>query len=476
MEIPPSGARGYHLTNVILHGATVVMLLLALNALTCCFWRSVIVAAIFAVHPLRLESVAWITERKDVLSGVFAFAAVWAYARYGHASMRVLRPALHWFWLALTCVLLILALMSKSTPVTLPFVLLLLDYWPLKRIDLTRGLSAVMRRIVWLVIEKIPLFLITAGSCWITMHGGRRAVADLPHLLRVTNAIVSYVRYIGKMFWPVDLCLYYPLPGVGGADAWSRMQVIGALGLLMLISLVALALVRRKPYLIVGWLWFVGMLVPVIGLLQVGNQGLADRFSYLPGIGLSVAVVWLVADALGRSLAARIAMACLAAAAIVGESIATRTLLPTWLNTDAVYQRALQVTQKNRAVHAFYGDYLFHEKRYPEALAQFRSAADLAPDDAMPPFKLGFIYAAMKEYYKAQEQFEVAVRLDPGYADAYFNIAVMRVRRGQPDAALPILEKALELKPDAENYKQLLREIRSGVRTSAGSDSTATRP
>lgn len=462
-EIPDSDASGYHLTNVLLHALATVMLLLALHALTGCFWRSAIVAAIFAVHPLRVESVAWITERKDVLSGVFAFAALWAYAKYGRRATMMPRPPLHWIWMIVTTMFLGLGLMSKSTLVTLPFVFLLLDFWPLRRIDPFDRPKPLVRTALWLLIEKVPLFIVTAASCWMTLHGGQRSVADLSLRLRLANAIVSYVRYIGKMFWPVDLAVYYPYPGIGGLEPWSKSQVLGSLAILALITLMTITFMRRRPYLIVGWCWFVGMLVPVIGLLQVGNQGMADRFTYLPGIGLMIMVIWLIVDVFGRSWAGRAALAVVSLAVIVGSALATRHLLPTWAGTDALYQRALAVTEMNRAVHMYYGDYLHHQKRHEESLRQFQHAADLTPEDAMPRFKLGMIYADLKKNYESQQEFERAVLLDPNHADAQFNLAMMLVRRGQPDAARPHFERALELNPaGAAKYNQLRNNMRSG--------------
>ncbi len=301
-------AGGHHLTNVLLHTATAILLFVVLRQMTARPWPSALAAALFAVHPLRVESVAWVTERKDVLSGLFFMLTLWAYLGY----VRRVRETHHGsagafhapYWYLAVMVLFALALMAKPMVVTLPCVLLLLDYWPLGRFSDIKPRPAVAptiattgRGFVWrLLLEKVPLLVLVAGSCWVTVWAELVSLYEFfPLRWQIGNLLISYVTYLRHVFYPVDLA---PLAPRLGPDLPS-WQIAGAALILLTISAGAFALRRRCPYLLVGWLWYVGMLLPVIGLVPFGTQGAADRFTYLPQIGLCIAVAWGAADACG---------------------------------------------------------------------------------------------------------------------------------------------------------------------------------
>ena len=283
-------AGGHHLTNVILHTISVLLLFLVLKQMTDGLWQSAFVAALFAIHPLHVESVAWVSERKDVLSAVFFMLTLAAYARYVRvpSAPRYLLVAL----------LFACGLMSKPMLVTLPFVLLLLDYWPLGRIGGQK--SEVGSRLRRLITEKIPLFALSAVSCiatLLTQRQGPNTIDQLPFLWRLNNTFVSYVTYIWQMLWPARLAVFYPHPN----DRLPLLEVTAAIAFLVGVSLLVTYLRRTKPYLVTGWFWYLGMLVPVIGFVQVGEQAHADRYTYLPQIGLYIMIAWTVGDLLLES-------------------------------------------------------------------------------------------------------------------------------------------------------------------------------
>src|SRR5438105_3125771 len=302
-------AGGHHATNILLHTIAVLLLFRVLRQMTGAIWRSVVVAALFAVHPLHVESVAWVSERKDVLSAVFFLLMLNAYVRYARAASitRYLSVA----------VLFAAGLMSKPMLVSAPFILLLLDYWPLRRFEQpssTKGKAKILqpdqqRRVVRrLFLEKIPLLVLSAGSCVITFVLQKRAIgaiAPLPFLWRVQNAFASYVIYVWKSLWPTHLAVFYPHPD----NTLAILEVILAIGFLLAVTVAAIVFRRERPYLFTGWFWYLGMLVPVIGLVQVGEQGYADRYTYLPHIGLFLLSVWLAADVAAVQFRSRFAAA-----------------------------------------------------------------------------------------------------------------------------------------------------------------------
>ena len=322
---------GHHLTSLLLHAANSVLLLLLLRRMTGALWRSAFVAALFALHPLRVESVVWVSERKDVLSGLFWLLAVWAYVRHVE-EIRVGEAGRKGLY-ALAVALFALGLMAKPMLVTLPFVLLLLDWWPLGRRP--EGLKQ-------LLTEKIPFFALAAASSVATylvqQHGG--AVSHgLPLGGRLANAVISYPRYLGKMFWPVDLSVLYPHPG-----RWPGGEVAAAGIFLVLTTGLAVWGARRRPYLAVGWFWFLGMLAPVIGVVQVGLQSMADRYSYLSLTGVLIMVAWGANDLLGGDRIGRWTLGILGGAAVAACVVLTPRQVGYWKDSETLFRHAVQVT------------------------------------------------------------------------------------------------------------------------------------
>ena len=343
--------RGHHLTNVLLHTASVLLLFLVLRKMTGALWRSAFVAAVFAIHPLGVESVAWVAERKDVLSGLFFMLTLWAYMRYTQKQAArsqspfsfVLSPA---YWLAL--LLFALGLMSKPMLVTLPLVLLLLDYWPLRRFAMDDSRFTIGQ----LACEKIPFLLLAAADSIATVwaqHGAHAIMSGqvLDVRARMGNALISYASYLGQMIYPAGLVVLYPHPG-------NRLSVwrVG-LSLLVLIFISAGVLVGRRkwPYAVVGWLWYLGMLVPVIGLVQVGVQARADRYTYLPQIGLYLLVAWGLVDLMGRWRGRKVVLGIAGGLALGGLSVAARVQTAYWKDSIRLWRHAVDVNAHNALAH-----------------------------------------------------------------------------------------------------------------------------
>jgi protein O-mannosyl-transferase len=478
-------AAGHHLTNVVLHAAVVVLLFIILWRMTGNLWPSVFVAAVFAVHPLRVESVAWIAERKDVLSGLFFMLTLAAYLNY------VRRPFSRARYL-LVAVLFALGLMAKPMLVTLPFVLLLLDYWPLRRLTLlgdcpnfrpsengtvpfdaaadspsAGGLRPYWNRlrssVCWRVVaEKIPLFALAALSCVATMLAQRDAMAALdvaPLSLRIGNALVAYIAYIKLFFLPTGLAVLYPYP-YDGLPLW---QVLASAAVLVGISLATWLGRRRLPYLFVGWFWYLGMLVPVIGLVQVGGQALADRYTYLPQIGLCIAIAW---GAAGLAVAwpyrrwAFAAASLLIVAALMAGAFRQTAY---WRDSLTLWQRALDCTEENSVAHNNYGMALIKNQHVEEAVGQFQKATSISPNFTMPVNNLISSLKASGQYdeaiaaqQKAQllphlaaiDHYRQALKIDPTSFYAHNNLGNSLVACGRFDEAVAEYRKALKLKED----------------------------
>ena len=353
---------GTHLTNVVLHTASVILLFLILRQMTGALWRSAFVAAVFAIHPLRVESVAWVSERKDVLSAFFFMLTLGAYVHYVKKPNSVARYLM-------VAAAFVLALLSKPTVVTLPFVLLLLDYWPLNRFDQPRKLSR-------LILEKIPLMALAAGVCAITVFAaGKGIAADVPVLARVGNALVSYVIYLRQMIWPSGLAVFYPQVQTG----YPVSTIAGSFLLLALITGGVLAFRRKCPWLLAGWLWYLGMLTPMMGLVQVGAFAHADRMTYLPQIGIYVAITWLVA----QWRLSRIAFAGLMAGVIATLMVCAWKQTTYWENGETLWTRALECTARNFIAHDHLGNVLFDRGSVDDAIAQYQEALKIAPYEAV---------------------------------------------------------------------------------------------
>jgi tetratricopeptide (TPR) repeat protein len=471
--------RGHHLTNVLVHAANAVLVFLVFRRMTGAFWRCVVLAALFALHPLQVDSVAWVAERKNLLSAFFWLLTTWAYVRYAEKSVAssqwsVVRPPSAvllrrtggpWFlsplpsyiFYLLCLSFFALGLMCKPVLVTLPFVLLLLDYWPLRRFDLstlnspprqsevTAGqLSTILR----LVREKIPFLVLAAASSLITLlahHvlGMLDSVARLPLDRRVENALVSYVRYLGKTFWPSRLAVFYPYPAV-----WPRWDVVTCGLLLLVISGLVLGTARRRPWLLVGWFWFLGVLVPFSGLVQAGAQALADRFMYVPAIGIMVAVIWGLHELARGGRYRPIGLAVAGGAAIILCLALTRQQIGYWSDSEALLQHALEVTENNYVVRHALGVALGKKGQIGEALRQFQEAIRLRPDRAEAHNDLGAALGKKGQIGEAIHQFQETIRLDPGYADAHDNLGAALVGKGQIDEAIRQFQEAIRLKPD----------------------------
>jgi tetratricopeptide (TPR) repeat protein len=434
--------RGFHLTSVLLHAANAALLFLALRALTGARWRSAGVALLFAVHPLRVESVAWVAERKDVLSLFFGLLALWAYAVY------VRTPTARRY--AAVAVTLALGLMCKPVLVTLPFLLLVLDWWPLRRVGASRDWTR-------LVVEKLPLFALAAASCVVTYlaqerGGATRGTELFPFAVRMENATVSYLAYLGKTFWPFGLAPFYPHPGAT-LPGW---QAAGSALLLVAVTVMAVALRRRAPYLLAGWLWFLGTLVPMIGLVQVGNQAYADRYTYFPQIGILLALCWAVADI----SAARPRVAVVAAVAVaMALVVRTESQLSTWHDSYALWQNALAVTEPNPTALVSLGTVEEEREHLQKAEEYYREALRVPPESFLAHLNLGGLLARQGRYDEALTELAAARELAPDYPRTYTYLGNIRLDQGDPAAAAREHQIALRLAPRAaQSYTDLAKD------------------
>ena len=421
-------AGGHHFTNVVLHTIAVVLLFLVLRQMTGAIWQSAFVAALFAIHPLRVESVAWISERKDVLSAVFFMLTLGAYVRYAR-SPSVGR------YLTMS-ILFALGLMSKSMLVTVPLVLLLLDYWPLKRF--AAGLSS--KR---LILEKIPLLILSAAAGMATLllqRSSLAAVEKLPLVWRIGNGLVSCVIYVRQMIWPVGLAIFYPHPG----DQLPVWEIGLAIVLLGMVSAGAIALREKRPYLVTGWFWYLIMLVPVIGLFQVGSQAHADRYTYLPQIGLYLLLAWAIAEALSSRLQRRI-VAATASVAVIGLAWCAHVQASYWRNGESLWGHALAVTSGNFLAHDGLGQCLANRGRLDEAIDQFQRAVDIAP--GYPEIETNLILALIKKGRtdEAITHSQVLLKGYPNDAQAHHNLGNALRKKGDSRGAIAAYEKALSI-------------------------------
>jgi protein O-mannosyl-transferase len=431
---------GYHLTNVLLHTIAVILLFLVLEEMTQAPWRSAFVAAVFAIHPLRVESVAWISERKDVLSGVFFMLTLWAYVRYVRRPFSYVR----YLWVVLA---LALGLMSKPMLVTVPFVLLLLDYWPLNRFSNSAGPRksfSIPKRVIF---EKLPLLALSIGACVAAILAQKSAIAldTVPAFpSRVGNALVSYVIYIRQMFYPAGLACLYPFPSAGLA-LW---KVVSSLAVLLAISAGVLFYTQKRPYLLVGWLWYLGMLVPVIGLIQVGLQAHADRYTYLPEIGLYLALTWLGGELFARWHYSRGWIGSVAALVIAGLSAGTVAQVSYWHDSESLWNHTLACTADNVVANDNLGEVLLQNGRVDEAIAHFREALEIQPDNILAHTDLAVALFQEGQVSEAFDHFRKALALRPTDPLMHYNFGVALFRNGQVNEAVAQFQKAVEIQPD----------------------------
>jgi protein O-mannosyl-transferase len=479
---------GHHFTNVLFHTIAVVLLLLAMQQMTGSLWRSAFVAALFAIHPLHVESVAWVSERKDVLSAVFFMLTLGAYVRYVRA------PSLLSYFLLL--LLFALGLMSKPMLVSVPFVLLLLDYWPLGRIT-NVGFSKTLKwqppgSIQWpvmrrLVGEKVPLFVLSLLSSVVTLFTQFRStdtMSELPLPWRLSNAALSYVAYIWQMFWPVRLAAFYPHPN----DQLRLWQVVLAIAFLIAVSLLAILWRKERPYIFTGWLWYVGMLLPVIGLVEAGEQGRADRYTYLPQIGLYLLIAWGIADLMtsimtrrarprpfttGRQPLARKARnspahspqarasnsgiryqaLCAATAAAIIMLLSWRAFVQTsyWKNSEVLWKHTLAVTKDNDMAEYNLGHFFLQHGDVNSAISRFEralqirsgySSAHYNAGSALIENNLAALLAQKGRLNEAIDHYHDAIRLRPGYGDPYLNLGNALFRQGRMGDAIAQWQQA----------------------------------
>ncbi|MBI3939993.1 MAG: tetratricopeptide repeat protein [Acidobacteria bacterium] len=434
--------KGHHLTSLLFHLANTLLLFTALTRMTGAPWPSAFAALLFGIHPVHVESVAWVAERKDVLSTFFWMLTMLAYRRY------VQRPQTGNYLLVGLC--LALGLMSKPMLVTLPFVLLLLDYWPLRRLAAENGKranpGAAARR---LILEKLPFFALALASSVVTFFAQRAggAVDSLDHLplpARISNALESYVRYIAMMVWPDNLAVLYPHP----RTSLPFLLAAGSFLLLASATFLAIRSARKKPYLPVGWLWYLGTLVPVIGLVQIGAQARADRYTYVPLIGLFVIVAWGVPDLLAqwrhRRLGFRVAAGIVTAALV----IVTRFQVGHWRDNFSLFAQQVRATPDNPVAHNTLGAEFLLRGRTEEARFHFSKAVLLNPGYSKARYNLGLLLSQQGKTEEAIDHYQEALRIEPDYAKAHLNLGVALARQGQFGEAFEHYRRAAQLQPD----------------------------
>ena len=470
--------RAHHLVNVFFHSIAAVLLFILLAQITNSIWASAFVAAVFAIHPLRVESVAWIAERKDVLSGVFFMLTLLAYFRWTR-KQTVGR------YLAMS-ILFASGLMSKPMLITTPFIMLLLDYWPLSRSRRSEVRGQESSNSPWtkLVVEKVPLFVLSIGSCVATLWAQNFALGStqfLPLQWRVTNALFSYFEYVRQMFWPVDLIPFYVHPE-NRLEIWRLL-----IAAISLIALTAIVIVRRKqnPYLLVGWLWYIVMLIPVIGIVQVGLQGHADRYTYLPQIGLDIALVWLIWDLTKSCLPRRSASASCsveltarrakagrpqkivlsAAAAIVLITLSSLSWKQTthWRDTEALWRHTLAVTPDSDVAHAGLGGILFVRGQIDESIDHYERALRLRDGNVAAHFGLGRALAAKQKTDPAIFHFQKALSIQPDNIGASNDLGVMFASKGEIREAISAWQQSLSFDPDNADAANNIGWVRATV-------------
>lgn len=456
-ELYGADPKGHHFHALILHICNVLLVFLLVSKMTRQIWTAAIIAVLFGIHPLRAESVAWASERKDLLSALFGLLALITYIQYTATQQHFKKI----FFYTATFILLILGLMSKAMLVTWPFVFLLMDFWPLKRFQQFPLLTinppvktqndSDPRPDILLVLEKIPFLLLTALFSVIAFIVQQKAGAvmsteQISTLPRMSNAVISYIRYLEKIFWPENLALLYPLnPGsiTGGKVALSILILGG-------ISAAAVILRTRKPWFLFGWLWFLGILVPVIGLVQIGNQAMADRYTYLPSIGITLLFGMTASEIAYNHKIWRITAA--AAVTVIIPILLVLTWVQTayWKNSLTIFSRTLSVTENNYVMQSNYGYALFRLGRLEESYVEYTRAAEIRPDAAEPLLKQGIIRLRQKQYPQAIDLFEKALTRthEVNYTDLYNNLGITHVRMKEYEKAIDCFHKAIAEDPD----------------------------
>jgi len=468
----------HHLTNLIFHTINTLLLFLVLRRMTGSIWRSGFVAALFALHPLHVESVAWIAERKDVLSTLFWMLTLWTYVSYCE------RPTAFRYFLII--IFFSLGLMAKPMLVTLPFVLLLLDYWPLNRLNLDwpdkkNRMQFQTSSILRLFLEKVPLFAITGVLVVVTyfavIEGATVGVLpDLPLQDRTAHALVSYVGYIRKMIWPNDLAIFYPHPGTvhqGTVPIWPGVWA----GLfLVCLSIMFIRVSKSRPYLLVGWLWYLGTLLPVIGIVQAGKQAMADRYTYVPLLGLFIMIAWGIPGLLGKWRYRRSVLSLSAALVLSAFMLCTWSQLHHWKDSISIWNNALTKTHDNWIAHNNMADFLVKEglraeqrRHLSKAILSRHGLRDVHIDELIkaPPFK--------ETLQKAIGHFIEAIKIKPNYVGAYNNLGVALLHQGKYNEAINHFKIALLIRPDHKTARRNLEVTLKKTRKSPGASDSSPR-
>lgn len=473
-------AGGHHLISLLLHIGSVFLLFLFLKKTTGQTWPAAFAAALFALHPLRVESVAWASERKDVLSLFFGLAALYTYSYY------VEKPQLSRYFFCL--ILFALGLMAKPMLVTLPFILLLMDYWPLarwkKEVIPERNITAekVPRKtkptknksvrenadsavlettaIGQLLREKIPFFILSIASSILTIWAQQKGqalvslqVVSFPE--RFMNAAVSYILYVGKMIWPVNLAIFYPYQE--GMPLW---QLLAALIILLLVTAAVIFYIKKLPFLFVGWFWYLGTLVPVIGLVQVGRQAMADRYTYLPGIGIIIMTVWLLTYLSSDKKILRNILTAIACGILVILSVATWQQCGYWKNSITLHAHALQSTRNNDMAHYCLGSALRDQGNIEGALKNFQEAVRINPD--FPDYHNDTAIILSMHYQRHDEaihHFQQSLQLDPRNSNTHLNLAIVLANKNDVEGALRHFQTAASLDPGNEKAQLALAKF-----------------
>jgi len=489
---------GHHYVSLLLHCVNVVLLFLLLVEAAKRTWPALVLAAIYALHPLNVESVAWVAERKNVLSMMFLLLALRAYHRYA-LRPSVARYAAVFFFFA--C-----GLMAKPQVITLPFVLLLWDYWPLTRLQRLPGVEDgeyPKYSAGWLLLEKVPLFALSAASASVTMAaqqagGAVRSAFEYSPAVRVENAVGAYFDYVGRLFWPMRLAAMYPHPGES-LQAW---QIAVAAIFVIAVTLLVLRF-RQKRYMVVGWLWFLGALVPMIGLVQVGQQATADRYMYLPMIGLLLMLTWGLSDWANNRRLRMVGLGVLAVLAVAALGAVTYRQVGYWHDSETLWTHAAVVTRNNYVAHINLGETFLNQERTEEAAENFRAALRIRPNEASAHLNLGTCerrqknfqaalqedqavlrltsdkglrayalvnmgsdYRLLKDYDRAKESYEAGLQVDPEAARALVGLGVIAEKRGQFDEAVRDYSRAVGLEPSDVGYLLLAQALEKSGLTS----------
>jgi protein O-mannosyl-transferase len=440
---------GHHWTNVEFHIANTLLLFIILFRMTGAIWRSAFVAALFALHPLHVESVAWISERKDVLSTFFGLLTVAAYCRYAKKSSTTN------YLMIIICFS--LGLMAKPMLVTLPFVLLLLDYWPLKRFQYQRDFylesekvdNDVIKKKQWIILEKIPLFLLVVISCIVTFfaqksEGAVKTLETFSLKTRVANALVSYVSYVFKTIWPHKLAVIYPHPG----NTLPLWQIIGAALLIVAACCGAIWAAKKYPYIPVGLFWYFGTLIPVIGLVQVGDQAMADRYTYIPLIGIFIVVAWGISDLFAKWRYQKLFLGVFVSIIIAALTSKTFLQLRCWENAVSLFEHAIKVTENNYHAYNNLGTALGTIDP-DRAIAYYKEALKINPAYGFALYNLGTILIQKKDYHGAVLYLNKLLKLNPRHIDARNNLAKIFFLQSKPDEAISQYREILQI--DSEN-------------------------